>query len=226
MTLKLVLFDVDGTLIDSQVQIMAAMERAFEAEGLSPPERAHVRGIIGLSLPNAIARLAPDSAPDTIARLVEGYKDAYVAQRVSGGAESASPLYPGALAALEALAARDEVLLGVATGKSRRGLNHLFEAYDLKRFFVTTQVADDHPSKPHPSMVLASLSETGVLPANAVMLGDTSYDMEMGRAGGVTSLGVTWGYHDRSSLEAAGAVAVLDTYAALVPALDSMWSAQ
>lgn len=224
MTLKLVLFDVDGTLVDSQAQILTAMDHAFEQEGLAPPDRDAVRGIIGLSLPNAIARLCPNGTPGRQARLVEGYKDAYVAQRVAGNAEAASPLYPGALDALEALWARDDVLLGVATGKSRRGLDHLFSAYDLGRFFVTTQVADDHPSKPHPSMILTALSETGVEAADAVILGDTSYDMEMGRAAGVTPIGVNWGYHAEADLDQAGAECILRSYDALIPALDTMWS--
>ncbi|MEM9395300.1 MAG: HAD-IA family hydrolase [Pseudomonadota bacterium] len=223
MTLKLVLFDVDGTLVDSQAQIMAAMTHAFEAENLAAPDRAAVRGIIGLSLSNAIGRLAPEVAPSGVERLVERYKDAYVAQRVIGGGESASPLYPGALHALEALSQQDSVLLGVATGKSMRGLKHLFDAYDLARFFVTIQVADNHPSKPHPSMVLAALSETGVDAKDAVILGDTSFDMEMGKAGGVHRLGVAWGYHDPNALREAGATRVLESYAELLPALDQIW---
>lgn len=226
MTLKLVLFDVDGTLIDSQAQIMLAMAHAFDAEGLPIPDRAEVREIIGLSLPNAIARLAPQSGTQLIDRLVERYKDAYVAQRVAGGGEAASPLFPGALEALKLLATMDDVLLGVATGKSRRGLMHLFDAYDLSSFFVTVQVADDHPSKPHPSMVHAALSETGVAAESAVLLGDTSFDMEMGRAGGITSLGVGWGYHSPSDLMSAGAREVLVGFDGLHSTLEKIWSEQ
>lgn len=224
MTLKLVLFDVDGTLVDSQAQIMAAMAHAFEAESLPIPDRAAVRGIIGLSLPNAIAQLAPEVDPVVLDRLVERYKDAYVAQRVAGGGEASSPLYPGALDALGALTDMEDVLLGVATGKSRRGVRHLFDAYALDGFFTTVQVADDHPSKPHPSMVHAALSETGVDAEHAVILGDTSFDMEMGRAGGITALGVGWGYHAPEALLAAGAQGVLPAYAELVPTLKTMWS--
>lgn len=225
MRLKLVLFDVDGTLIDSQAQIVAAMARAFAAEGLSAPPARQVRGIIGLSLPNAIAKLAPQATDAQLARMVAAYKEAYVAQRVEGGGEGASPLFPGALAALQALGARDEVLLGVATGKSRRGLNHLFDTHGLGAFFVTTQVADDHPSKPHPSMVLTALAETGVEARDAVILGDTSYDMDMGRAGGIAAFGVNWGYHPAQALHDAGAVEVLSGFDDLLPALDRYWGA-
>lgn len=223
MSLKLVLFDVDGTLIDSQSQILTAMTHAFEAENQSVPDRAAVRSIIGLSLPNAISKLAPDADERLCKRLVERYKDAYVAQRVVGGGEASSPMYPGALEAIRSLYAMDEVLLGVATGKSRRGLLHLFEAYDLGGYFETVQVADDHPSKPHPSMVLSALSETAVSAKDAVIVGDTSFDMEMGRAGGIQAFGVSWGYHEPHHLRDAGASVVLNSYGDLAPELDRIW---
>lgn len=223
MSLRLVVFDVDGTLVDSQGQIHQAMEDAFAALGLTAPDRAAVRGIIGLSLPQAMAVLAPDVPQDTQARLVTAYKEAYFTRRTQGGAEAASPLYPGARAALEALAADEDVLLAVATGKSRRGLEHLLDAHDLRSFFISTQVADDHPSKPHPSMLWQVLSETGVEAAAGVMLGDTSFDMEMGRAAGLSSLGVSWGYHPAQTLRDHGAVEVLPEFGALLPALNTIW---
>lgn len=221
--LRLVVFDVDGTLVDSQAQILAAMRTAFEAADVAPPDRAAVRSIIGLSLPDAMAHLAPAASETTRTRLVSGYKEAFFTQREAGGAEAASPLYPGARAALDALAEIDTLLLGVATGKSRRGLEHLLDAHDLRRFFVTTQVADDHPSKPHPSMLWQALSETGVAAGDAVMLGDTEFDMNMAGAAGVHALGVGWGYHPADALRATGALDVLAGFADLSPALDTLW---
>lgn len=221
--LRLVVFDVDGTLVDSQGQILRAMRTAFEDVGVAQPDRAAVRSIIGLSLPDAMALLAPTASDADRLRLVSGYKEAFAALRVAGGAEAASPLYPGARAALDALAEIDTLLLGVATGKSRRGLEHLLEAHNLRRFFVTTQVADDHPSKPHPSMLWQALSETGVAAGNAVMLGDTEFDMNMAGAAGVSALGVGWGYHPPDALRASGARDVLAGFADLSPALDTIW---
>lgn len=211
--MTLVIFDVDGTLLDSQAHILGAMDIAFAGIGQPRPPREVVLGIVGLSLPQAMARLAPDLDTDA---LVAGYKSAFGTLR----AETASPLYPGARAALERLAARG-IVLGIATGKSRRGLDHVLAAHGLAGHFSTTQVADNHPSKPHPAMVLAALAETGADPARAVMIGDTSFDMDMGRAAGVRTLGVSWGYHPRAAL--AGADAVIDGFDALEAALDHLW---
>ncbi|TCO71526.1 HAD-IA family hydrolase [Rhodovulum euryhalinum] len=215
--LRLVIFDVDGTLVDSQSHIAASMAAAFQAEGLAVPPLPAILGVVGLSLPVAIARLAPDLPGDRLARMVEGYRQQYFALRV--GTE-ASPLYPGARAAVETLAAADDTLLGIATGKSRRGLDAILETHALGSHFVTRQSADDHPSKPHPAMVLAALSETGVAPENAVMIGDTEFDIEMGRAAGVRTLGVTWGYHAPDRLAAADAV--IDSFASLPAAVDRL----
>ena len=121
---------------------------------------------------------------------------------------------------MERLAARG-IPLGIATGKSRRGLDHVLAAHGLAPMFATTQVADDHPSKPHPSMIRAALAETGADPAQSVMIGDTSFDMDMGRAAGVRTIGVSWGYHPRAAL--AGADAVIDGFDALEAALDQLW---
>lgn len=205
MTLKLVIFDVDGTLVDSQGDILAAMGAAFRAEGLVPPGRTEVLGIVGLSLPQAMERLVPGLGAVQRTRLVEAYKSAYSELVTTGGA-AASPLYPGIPDLLDRLAARDDLLLGVATGKSRRGLTRLLEAHGLERRFVTTQVADDHPSKPHPAMLFACLDETGVEAEQAVMIGDTSYDMDMAEAAGIAGIGVSWGYHPASALTAARCV--------------------
>jgi len=109
----------------------------------------------------------------------------------------------------------------VATGKSRRGLDKLLEAHDLHRFFITQQVSDHHPSKPHPSMLMAAMSETGIEPKDAVMVGDTSFDMQMAQAAGITGIGASWGYHDVSALE--GAVTVLEGFQDLHEALNRLW---
>lgn len=216
--LRLVIFDVDGTLVDSQNDIWASMVAAYAALDLAPPQRDKVLGIVGLSLPMAFAKLSPDASAATRDALTEAYKTSYAALRRTNGA-AGSPLFPGARAAMEDLNARPETLLAVATGKSRRGLNSLIEVHGLERLFVSTQVADDHPSKPNPSMVQACLSETGVEAHQAVMVGDTSFDMDMARAAGVASIGVSWGYHPVDRL---GADAVIGAFGDLSRAVDEL----
>lgn len=212
--LRLVVFDVDGTLVDSQAHILAAMSRAFASLGRASPPREAVLSIVGLSLPVAMARLAPDT-PSDVPALVDAYKDEFAGLRQSGDGTTLSPLYPGAAACLAELSRDPWTLLGVATGKSRRGLRHLFELHDFGATFQTVQVADDHPSKPHPSMLEASLSETGVDATRATMIGDTTFDIAMGRAAGFRTIGVSWGYHAVSELRDAGADIIVDDYAAL-----------
>ena len=202
---RLILFDVDGTLVDSQGSIVAAMGAAFAQTGLAVPERASILSIVGLSLEHAMYRLAPDASAPVQAALAAAYRQAYFAQRVTPG-DAGSPLYPGAREALCELAGDPHTLLGVATGKSRRGLDAVLEQHGLDGMFVTLQTADIHPSKPHPSMLAAAMAQTGVCAADTVMIGDTSYDMEMARAAGVSAIGVGWGYHPRGQLHLAHCV--------------------
>ena len=219
MTPKLAIFDVDGTLVDSQADILQAMAVAFAQAGLPAPPRAAVLAIVGLSLPQAIAALAPTADAPTLAHMEAAYKDAYAALR-RGGSVDASPLYPGIAGLLDRLAARDDLLLGIATGKSRRGLDALLDSVDLRARFVTRQVADDHPSKPHPSMLLTALAETGVDAGDAVMIGDTEFDIAMARAAGIVPIAVGWGYHPPDRLTRAETI--VDDAAALETAILQM----
>ncbi len=217
--MKLAIFDIDGTISDSQTHIVHAMTQGFEAAGLPAPPTEAVLSIVGLSLPLAVERLAPEQDGTIRDRIVEGYRQSYFNTRTA----SPAPLYPGAGSLLRRLCARDDLLLAVATGKSRRGLNALIRHHDLGGIFVSQQVADDHPSKPHPAMVGAALAETGIDAVDAVMIGDTRYDIEMGRAAGVATIGVSWGYHPVGDLRRAGAHAIVEDFDALEAALFDLW---
>ncbi|WP_102226337.1 HAD-IA family hydrolase [Acidimangrovimonas sediminis] len=216
---RLVIFDVDGTLVDSQAQILAGMRAAFLSSGMEPPPDAAIYGIIGLSLERGVEVLAPGLSPGDYKALIEGYRASFL----SGS--DVAPLFPGAREVVEGLGARDDILLAIATGKSRRGLDKVMAGHDIGRHFVSVQVSDHHPSKPHPSMIEAVLSETGVPAPAAVMIGDTDYDIEMGRNAGVATIGVTWGNHPPERLTVAGADVVIDDFAQLSAALDRIWGA-
>ena len=220
--LRLVIFDVDGTLIDSQAHILAAMARAFDGVGLPVPDRETVLGVVGLSLPVLVDHLAPTTEAATKTRIIEGYKQGFADLRVEGEA-AMSPLYPGAREVLDRLSERDDTLLAVATGKSRRGMAHVIEMHGLEGMFQSVQTADDHPSKPSPEMVRACLEDTGVATRDAAILGDTAFDMEMGRNAGIHPIGVSWGYHDRKRLFQAGAADLLEDFSAVMPCLDRIW---
>ncbi|SEQ18410.1 HAD-IA family hydrolase [Thalassovita taeanensis] len=198
--LRLIIFDVDGTLVDSQGDIVTSMSRAFEQAGQAAPPREAVLSIVGLSLQVAIPRLAPGLSPLQHTQMEAWYKEAYMQLRAEQGSARSSPLYPHVRDVLTHLGGVPQNILGVATGKSRRGLDALLTGHGLEGVFVTRQVADHHPSKPHPAMIQAAMAETGIGPADTVMIGDTSFDMEMAQAAGVRAIGVGWGYHPAQDL--------------------------
>jgi phosphoglycolate phosphatase len=200
--IRLAIFDCDGTLVDSQAAICRAMEESFAQAGLPPPPRARTRRAVGLSLVEAMAALLPEGDEALHRALAENYKRAF--QRLRGRGLVEEPLYEGIVELLDALEA-DGWLLGVATGKSDRGLGHCLTCHGLSQRFVTLQTAERHPSKPHPSMIETALADTGAEAGTSMMIGDTSYDMAMARFAGVTAVGAAWGYHSSPELEAAGA---------------------
>lgn len=199
---RLALFDCDGTLVDSQANICLAMEDCFTRARLDPPGHGATRKIVGLSLLEAMQALLPGADGTLHLQLAEDYKLSF--QRLRQDSLVCEPLFDGIPETLERLLDTGW-LLGVATGKSDRGLALCLEGHDLFRHFITLQTADRHPSKPHPSMIEAAMAEAGAAPETTAMIGDTSYDMLMARAAGAHAVGVSWGYHEIGELTVAGA---------------------
>lgn len=216
----LVIFDCDGTLVDSQETILHGLEVGFAAVSLPMPDRRTALSIVGLSLEQAFAKLTGPENEHLAGVMADAYRACKIARRAAG--LDHDPLYPGTREMLDRLGALDHVLLGVATGKARRGVDHMVEAHGLQNRFVTVQTADTSPSKPHPDMLFRALTETGADKARTVMIGDTAYDMEMARAAGTHAIGVSWGYHDPEMLTAAGAHAVISHFDELDAALSRL----
>jgi phosphoglycolate phosphatase len=215
---RLVVFDCDGTLVDSQHIIIAAAQAACAELNLAPPPEDAIRHVVGLSLELALASLLPGHEAATYRALTAAYKDAF--HRLRRDVGMAEPLFEGALAALDGLAERD-ILLGIATGKGRPGLDAVLAHHGLAARFVTLQTADRHPSKPHPAMLEAAMAEAGAAPVSTWLLGDTSYDMAMATAAGARAVGVAWGYHSAEALRVAGADPVLGHFDQLLPLIDA-----
>ncbi len=215
-TPRLVVFDCDGTLVDSQHAIVACMGAAFAREGHAAPDASAVRRVIGLTLAECVARLGPALDAACQARIVDGYRAQLVTLRQGGDHEE--PLFPGARAALDTIAATG-AQLGIATGKGRRGLLAVLERHGLAQRFVTMQTGDIAPGKPHPAMLERAMDEAGCTPAETVMIGDTVFDMQMARSAGTLAVGVAWGYHDPAELREAGAHRLVETFSDLARTL-------
>ena len=220
--MKLVIFDCDGTLVDSQHIIVAAMDQAFTENGLVPLPRTKTLSIVGLSLPYAIEMLLPGRERKLVLSVNDAFRAAFGTLRRNP--EHVEPPYPGCMDCILELSGRDDVVLGLATGKSRRGVDALFERLNLTPHFITIQTADEHPSKPHPSMIRTAIAEAGVRAADTVMVGDTTYDIAMATNAEVAGIGVSWGYHDVADLKGAGAHAIVGDYADLIPVINRLLS--
>jgi len=217
---RLAVFDCDGTLVDGQAAICETMEEAFVAANLTPPERNTVRRVVGLSLPQALRLLAPE-AQDYHETVLQHYKNGFRDRRTRGILEE--PLYDGMAVLIERLAGAGWQL-GVATGKSDRGLVACLERHGLLDRFVTLQTADRHPSKPHPAMLEQAMADAGAAPETTVMIGDTTFDMKMAVAAGVIPLGVAWGYHEPSELLQTGAIGVANDMDELETMIDDAFA--
>ncbi len=221
MSLYLLIFDCDGTLIDSRKSIVEVATMVIEQFQLPMPDDARILETVGLSLPQAIAHLFPHEPESLILEMSDAYKGAFMQMRAEE--RIVDPLYDGASSLLQDLYGYDHVFLGIATGKARRGVNAEFERLDIDiRKFSTIQTADVAASKPHPDMIDRAMRETGIDRDNTFMIGDTSYDMQMAKSAGVHPIGVNWGYHKQSELQQAGARDIVQNYGELSELIDTL----
>lgn len=212
----LLIFDWDGTLIDSAAKIVTCMQYAAEESGVDPLPDEPIRQIIGLSLPQAIAVLYPNESP----ALHEDIRQRYVSHYI-GMDQTPTPLFAGVTETLHTL--RDAgYTLAVATGKARRGLDRVLEQMNMQKFFHATRCADETRSKPHPQMLHELLDFFVCEPEQALMVGDSCYDMEMAQAAGVPRVAVSYGAHSIEQMLRYEPVACLDRFADLLPVVTSI----
>lgn len=217
--LRLAVFDCDGTLVDSQSSIIDSMVAAFDAHFHPRPQAEDVRRVVGLPLRDAIGRLLPQESPEIHEAVEDSYIEAFRGLRANGVVED--PLYPGTLEVLDHLSEAGWVL-GVATGKSSRGLLNTLKAHGLTGHFSTLQTSDIGPGKPNPDMMLRAMAETGADPSSTVMIGDTTFDIEMAVRANTMAIGVSWGYHPVEHLRSAGAHSVIEEFAELPGKLENL----
>ena len=220
---RLIVFDCDGTLVDSQHGIVEGMRAAFLAIGCAPPSAEGVRRVVGLNLDEAIARLLhpEDRSPVIVEAIAEHYRRAFSAN--GAAAHRRAPLFPGARELLQELDQR-RVPLGIATGKGRRGLQATLESHGLERYFVTLQTADVAAGKPSPEMLHRAMADVGAEPEETLLVGDTVFDMQMAANAAVGAIGVSWGYHAPEDLAASGALRIVDSFTDLMPVLVDLGS--
>ena len=217
--LRLAVFDLDCTLIDSRNNIIRAVGDTAKICGLTLPAAEMMPRVIGLELDEALLILFPEVDPRDIERVRHAFGECFVRYRTEAGYQE--PLFDGTLEVLEALEAAG-VILAIATGKARRGVDYFLDRHGLIGRFVSIQTPDSAPGKPHPGMVLQAMAATGAAPEATVMIGDTTYDILMARAAGAHAVGVSWGNHAVTELTAAGAHRLIDRLADLPQAIDSL----
>lgn len=216
--MHLILFDIDGTLVDSAALLLATQAATLKRFGIAHPGRDAGLAVVGLSLPEAFRALVGDGY-DAEA-LAAAYKDDFVQFRDLPAYRD--ELYPGAAETIAAVSALPDTAIGIATGKSRRGVAHLLARHGWDTLFNTIQTADDAPSKPHPAMILQAMSAAGATAERTFMIGDSVHDVRMARAADVTMIAVAWGFQPPTMLVEAGAQHVIPSFDALLPLLSRL----
>ncbi|MDX3930148.1 MAG: HAD-IA family hydrolase [Shinella sp.] len=217
--MRLVLFDCDGTLVDSVGLIHEVMARTFVHFGYPRPDVSRTKAVIGLTLDIAVARMqGKEHVDDEALAMAAHYKTIFPGVRGEPGFQE--PLFPGIAEVVARLSGDDDILVGAVTGKSRRGLNLICETHGFQKTFFVSRTADDCPSKPHPAMVTECCAEAGIDAVGTIVVGDAIYDMQMAKAAGAKAIGVSWGYASVPELVEAGADHILRTPAELLEWLE------
>lgn len=210
MSYRLVVFDWDGTLMDSAAKIVNCFRHAAVDAGLPTPTPEQARRIIGLGLREALGELFPDADEEGLARVSQAYRDHFLEHD-----DTATALFPGVIAGLAELKS-ESFMLAIATGKARRGLDRVLEETRIRDLFSATRCVDEAVSKPHPRMLLDILAETGIDARESLMVGDTTFDMAMAAAAGMDALAVTYGAHPVGRLVAENPRACVDDFGEVV----------
>ncbi|HKJ83269.1 MAG TPA: HAD-IA family hydrolase [Mariprofundaceae bacterium] len=209
MQQHLILFDCDGTLVDSHAHIVNTMQKAMTACQLSAPDDGAVSEVVGLSLERAVEVLIPDEESVVQAQVTEHYRRLYLRPG------SPQPLFPGVRRTLDELAARG-YWMGIVTGKSRRGLARVMDEHDLHSWVMVSRTPDECPSKPHPDMVTECADEMGMDVGQVTVVGDACFDIEMALSAGAQAIGVSYGAQSADRLREAGAGHIVDRFEALL----------
>jgi phosphoglycolate phosphatase len=216
--MRLIIFDMDGTLVDTVGLIVETVTDAFAAINEPPPSETAIRAISGITARDAMAVLAPAARPERVEQILDSYRRHY---RERAGV-AREPLFAGALTALDRLQAQPGTILAVATGKGYSGATTLLERHQILDRFHSVQTPDHNRGKPDPQMIETAMQKAGVGRAKTVMIGDTVHDMRMAKAAKVKAIGVAWGYHTVFDLNEAGADVVIESFEQLNSAIDEL----
>lgn len=208
---KLLVFDWDGTLMDSEARIVSCLSMTLSDLGLPALTRDALLNVIGLGLPEAVATLLPAADTELIHRFIDRYRYHFLSDHHAPAA-----LFAGARDSLVELDARG-YLLAVATGKGRRGLEQSLDDTGCRTLFAVTRCADETASKPNPRMLQEIMDVAGVTPTETLMIGDTEYDLQMARNAGARALAVAYGVHARERLLACAPLGCLEAITDILP---------